>query len=101
VNEITMKKNLPLMKEVPSPVVAPFAPWPKDLLCVLCEPLAFSRLSYRKARKELPPRTQSQTTHQVKLNLCSQALKLRWLTLRRRPEPSRRPESRPVAYSTD
>jgi hypothetical protein len=35
------EKNCPLMKELPSPVVAPFAPWPKDLLCALCESLAF------------------------------------------------------------
>jgi len=41
-----MKKELLLMKELPSPVVAPFAPWPKDLLCVLCESLAFFAVKF-------------------------------------------------------
>ena len=45
-----------------------FAPWPKNLLCVVCESLAFFAVKFFVTAR---PTTQSQTTHQMKLSLYS------------------------------
>src|SRR5438034_8109206 len=46
-------------------VEAHFPPWPNELLCVLCESVACSRLSSSlpQSSQRTSPRTQSQTTH--------------------------------------
>src|SRR5439155_15703830 len=56
----------------PTPVVVQFAPWPKDLLCVLCESLAFFAvkvLLYRKASQRTAAKNAKPNHALVKLSL--------------------------------